>query len=374
MHRARARGNIDAERDAVTDDEADDEEPAAKALRLESESMAGVTGPAASAAPSGAADMPPGCEELGTKEIAMMRGLRFFMAQESQGLKTEIQTVGGKVTRLENRMDAQETEMKTFQARLTAVETGRAQQCATGGASSAASSAGVSTRAPTTASNVHLNNPYSLASRAAAEGVENYVPIKLRTRICIGGFEYLEGSIIADFLKTVFEDGAGNLKAGVRRYYPAGGNTSLAKVEFATNNDMWRFMTSMKGRKIESQLAEASRGGRLWHGIDKYDFEILDGKKIRFVSQKIEERLVAGRFVPDEATAKLVVNTDQDLGSIVLRPRHIPNNTTNQQPIKFVHRVRGSGTLATSEGYEQAASHFGIRLAEIVDEANELTR
>ena len=65
-----------------------------------------------------------------------MRGLRFFMVQESQSVKTElkseIQVVGGKVTTLEKRMYAQDSEMKTFQARLTAVETGRAQ-CTTGG-------------------------------------------------------------------------------------------------------------------------------------------------------------------------------------------------------------------------------------------------
>eukprot|EP00974_Lingulodinium_polyedra_P102030 9881550-Lingulodinium_polyedra.AAC.1 len=54
-----------------------------------------------------------------------------------------------------------------------------------------------------------------------------------------------------------------------------------------TSNAMWAVMKAMKGIKFTSNLADENRptdvsGLRtLWHGVDKYDWEILLGRRQR---------------------------------------------------------------------------------------------
>ena len=71
--------------------------------------------------------------------------------------------------------------------------------------------------------------------------------------------------------------------------------------------DMWGFLKKLKGRKLESSLAKADRPAgaqpgvrRLWHGIDKYAWELKMNKRQMYAKGLGCEWLVANAQMSEE--------------------------------------------------------------------------
>ena len=83
---------------------------------------------------------------------------------------------------------------------------------------------------------------------------------------------------------------------------------------------MWDMMKALKGIKIESELADASRppaedspGKRkLWHGIDRYDWETNAGERQKWAKDIFLDGMVAN-YSRGDAFKAISVHSDMGM-------------------------------------------------------------
>ena len=312
---------------------------------------------------------------LGPKEMAMVRMMNSMAQQNLQRVENtiiansnKVDQVGMKVDSLGQRMTTVETDVKNLNARMVAVETGGARD---GGGGASSLSAG-STRAPVPSvggyqSNANAGpNPYQRTSRAQANGVDDFIPVRLRKRVCVGGFRYSEGVKIQRYLEEQVKDEGGFVRA-----FSLGSYSNRGVIEWSDKDAMWAFMKKMKGKKLDCAFASPERSGKLWHSIDKYEFEVTDSRKIGYLAQSIETELVTKKYVNDADTAKVAVYRDADSGKIVLKPSSFLGATGDEDPIQLTYRDRATHDIAICRGATEEAAKFSLCLPTLVTAAND---
>ena len=111
---------------------------------------------------------------------------------------------------------------------------------------------------------------------------------------------------------------------------------------------MWNFLKSMKGRKIDAgNLAQEGRNGKLWHGIDKYPWEVELSKRQKKAGDLLRDAVVA-HGATQEAAAK-IVDAMGDNGDVILNWRHSEQHA-NTRPIKVYEQDRTTHLLRVAFG------------------------
>eukprot|EP00974_Lingulodinium_polyedra_P102029 9881549-Lingulodinium_polyedra.AAC.1 len=133
-----------------------------------------------------------------------------------------------------------------------------------------------------------------------------------------------------------------------------------------TSNAMWAVMQAMKGIKFTSNLADENRptdasGLRtLWHGIDKYDWEILLGRRQREAKRVLVVAVVASLDV-DEATAKLAIDDLNDNGDVVFKPGGLPTKE-GTRPLRIFEQDRSTRMLRVAAGASAGLEGLGVKM------------
>ena len=152
---------------------------------------------------------------------------------------------------------------------------------------------------------------------------------------------YEEGKILSDWVEAEFKRRG---MEGVEKVFPCGSFSDRVKILCRNSDSMWKFLVAMKGTKLTCEAHAMKSDHKLWHGIDKYEFEIQLGYRQRAAAALLREKLIAKGA--EEEIAKMAVNDRNDDGSVIFVPKgtipgagHRPCKIFEQDPITHHLRV-----------------------------------
>ena len=226
------------------------------------------------------------------------RLLRAIGAQNKDSLKplkTAINSVNSKVVTLAKK---QASDMETVNKRIAALE--NAPKSMSGGSTSAGSGTG--------------SRVASMISAAYSLTNADFVPIKKRKVGVVGGFIYNDSLPLIEFIKSEMQ------RDGLKfdKVVGTGNYGSMVKILFACADDMWKWLVGRKGRKYYTDLAEQDRPTdpqdsskrALWHGIDKYDWEIAASRKATKARELLAAFLTDKKGVPADDSKRAFESND----------------------------------------------------------------
>ncbi|MFM7988809.1 MAG: hypothetical protein ACKPKO_56790, partial [Candidatus Fonsibacter sp.] len=104
-----------------------------------------------------------------------------------------------------------------------------------------------------------------------------------------------------------------------------------ARLIFATNDFMWQWTKDMKGKKLESALADPTREGgsqpgtfKLWHNIDRSTKEVQQSVLVGLARKLLLEAV--NRELPQPLTSEAAfkaIDMKADRGVVVIQPKHM---------------------------------------------------
>lgn len=217
-------------------------------------------------------------------------------------------------------------------------------------------------------------------SDPGAANVPKREPIGKRRVVCVGGFRLCEGEEITAFLTPLKET-----HPGIEKVFGVGSYTNRGKIIFQTSNDMWSFMTSMKGKKLWSNLADPNsrlnkghtdvpnEAGeyKLWHSIDKYADELSLSYKCSFARDLVIEFL-AKTLRKETTDLEKAVDAGKDGGTVVLVTKHI-EGFSSKVPVKLYSKSSSANELVVAKDAQEKIKALGLdfdlsdRLGEIND-------
>ena len=133
---------------------------------------------------------------------------------------------------------------------------------------------------------------------------------------------------------------------GVERCYGLGHYGTAGKIQFVDKDKMWAFLMKMKGQKLETPLAE--KGGKVWHSVDKYEWEVDVGYRQKAAGDHVVSWLVDERGIPEDV-AKAAVDARGDSGEVVIKMSSLPGGT-DQRPVKLYECDRNTHLLRVAPG------------------------
>ena len=203
----------------------------------------------------------------------------------------------------------------------------------------------------------------SMLSAARLLTDANFVPVKKRKIGIVGGFTYNETAEMVNFIKAELDRDA----LEYDKVVGSGSFGALVKIIFKTSDDMWKWLVKRKGKKYVSELADMDRPisagdpnkRNLWHGIDKYDWEIAASRKSWKAIEEVAKVLTEKHAV-DAVTAKSCVESN-DYADVIFKSRNW-SGAKNQYPVKLFELDRSSKELRIVVGCKAKMQVVGIDL------------
>ena len=254
---------------------------------------------------------------LDVAQTRMLRALSQLQAEKLEPIKQDIKEVKDRTTALDSTVFQMQAQLRAVNVRVQVLETQRQPV-----------SSGASTADPWARFAPGSSGDQSHPAGSLGPNRDNRyaAPVAERKTVCIGGFDYNEGSAIKDELTQLLRG-----VAGIQDIHPIGSYCQRARLVFITKDHMWQWMKDMKGKKLESTLADPTRDPglqpgtfKLWHNIDRSIEEVqqsvLVGHARKLLLDAINRELT--QPLSTDASFK-AIDMRADRGIVVIQPKHL---------------------------------------------------
>ena len=277
---------------------------------------------------------------------AQTRLLRAMAAANRDTVKENLRPVKQAVSTLNKKVDAQGKKQQSDHAeamkRISALEN-------RGPGSAGSTMSGPSSRVDTMMG----------AARMLADS--SFIPTKKRKVGIVGGFIYNETSLMVDFVKSELDKDA----LVYDKVVGSGSYGALVKIFFKCSDDMWKWLVKRKGKKYASELADESRPQssddpskrNLWHGIDKYEWEIAASRKATSARSELAKVLM-DKYKVENLTSVSCFESN-DYNDVIMKTRNWAA-AKNQYPIKIYELDRNTKELRVVVGCQAKMSSIGF--------------
>ena len=286
---------------------------------------------------------------------ALTRSLGGQISDISADLSSFRNHVEKRFTDINDKMMVHDAKFAEAERRMNEIERqARSGGSACSGGSNASTAAGGSS---------YSTNPYSTASSSGSDLDNQYSLVPARRRVlALGGFPRdTDGQDIQTYITNHVLPHHSSLFDG----HPKGRLTSTARLICRTPDDMWKFLKSMKGKRL-SFTDSSGIAHELWHGIDKSASEQLRSRRVSHLVKAIRvhcvEKLI---FSVDDAAKK--IDGDYFVGFIWVQINgDVPGSKRN---IRLFERLFKQETFKVTDSAGEANMQ-GLDLATLCNEAN----
>ena len=193
----------------------------------------------------------------------------------------------------------------------------------------------------------------------------NWVPVKSRKIVEVGGFIYSEGETLVKVVKDHLDGKA----VRYEKVVPVGRFTDKVRIHFHDKDEMWKMLVAYRGARIEcpSELLGIDKKGKQrtfpWHGIFKHGWEIGLSVQQQTAGNLVREALTKLQLDGD-ADVPNCVDTRSDYGDVVLKCSLLGTTvkTKFSYPIKLYDQDKTTHRLQVVSSAAAKLSTAGVAL------------